>query len=117
MLTKYAELAAQIAALVIDKSYTRAETGKRINSQKLKKFTGHYLKEDGDTLQIVLVDDQLIVKSPNKNDRPLTYLGNSNFRIHDSLDNRIIFGTKEDEYLVWKPRREMGSIARKIEVN
>lgn len=112
---KYADLAAQVAAIAIDKPYMKSEKGKNISPKKLKRLTGQYLQENGDTLIVALKNDQLYVTRSGKSEQALSNLGDRNFRIYESVDNRLIFGSKKDKTLIWKPRRGMSARAVRLE--
>ena len=109
---KYADLAAQIAAITINKPY-RTSTA-TLKSRKLKRLTGSYINDDGDTLTIANINDTLWLQRSNKKDKMLQYLDKYRFRLQGTVDNQILFDPKNDA-LDWKPRRSMDYKAVRLE--
>ena len=108
----YDDVAAKMAAIASESPYENSE--KNLNLERASDLVGKYLVEESDTIQVLLVANQLAVKRNSGEAQTLIPLDENAYLIQGSLDDKIVFNKTGNGVLTWKPRRAMSTEALKL---
>lgn len=102
----YDEVVAKVAAITINKPYDDSKYKSHIKLKKAKKYTGNYKTVEGDTINISIKENGLVMIKGDE-EKKLKEMKKHTFLIDGTLDDRIIFNPRKTKGLKIKRRRSM----------